>query len=253
MPLTPVLDIRHDTGTDNKQTHDTRDRDVHCLIITGLNQGARLLIALVTRSRIALVRPSGTGAAIAAIRGARLVGIRLIRIGLIRIRLVGVGSNGIRGARAQAQHRGTEFALGSVHSLKRGVLVCGNILGILKGDLELLPSLRSVRILVEALGLLDQSGKTIEVKCRCLVRKNVPKGCFIAGRHIMTCCVQDIQFAGIICVWDRADEIRNDEWAIITARLDYKFHRAYGRKGPVFTVQSVQEVEKPEEPVATFY
>ena len=82
---------------------------------------------------------------------------------------------------------------------------------------------------------------------------DVPKGCFIAGRHIMTCCVQDIQFAGIICVWDRADEIRNDEWAIITARLDYKFHRAYGRKGPVFTVQSVQEVEKPEEPVATFY
>ena len=85
------------------------------------------------------------------------------------------------------------------------------------------------------------------------MRKNVPKGCFIAGRHIMTCCVQDIQFAGIICVWDRADEIRNDEWAVITARLDYKFHRAYGRKGPVFTVQSVQEVEKPEEPVATFY
>ena len=96
-------------------------------------------------------------------------------------------------------------------------------------------------------------GKTIEVKCRCLVRKNVPKGCFIAGRHIMTCCVQDIQFAGVVCVWEHADEIRNDEWAIITARLDYKFHRAYGRKGPVFTVLSVQEVEKPEEPVATFY
>ena len=96
-------------------------------------------------------------------------------------------------------------------------------------------------------------GKTVEVKCRCLVRKNVPKGCFIAGRHIMTCCVQDIQFAGVVCVWDRADEIRNDEWAIITARMDYKFHRAYGRKGPVLTVLSVQEVEKPEEPVATFY
>ena len=162
--MTTVLDIQHNTGTDNKQAHDTRDRDVHCLIITGLNQGARLLIALVARSRIALVRPSGTGAAIAATRGARLVGIRLIRIGLIRIGLVGVGSNGIRGARAQAQHRGTEFALGAVHSLNRGVLVCSNILGILQGDLELLPSLRSVRILVEALGLLDQSGKTIEVK-----------------------------------------------------------------------------------------
>ena len=96
-------------------------------------------------------------------------------------------------------------------------------------------------------------GKTVEVKCRCLVRKNVPKGCFIAGRHIMTCCVQDIQFAGVVCVWEHADEIRNDEWAIITARMDYKFHRAYGRKGPVLTVLFVQEVEKPEEPVATFY
>ena len=42
----------------------------------------------------------------------------------------------------------------------------------------------------------------------------------------------------------RVEPYRNDEWAIITARLDYKFHRAYGRKGPVFTVQSVQEVEK---------
>lgn len=97
------------------------------------------------------------------------------------------------------------------------------------------------------------NGKTVRFKGRCLVRKNVPKGSFIIGRHIMTCCVEDIQFAGIICNWDKADSIRDDEWVILTAKLENKFHRAYGRKGPVLTVLSMEETEKPEEAVATFY
>ena len=97
------------------------------------------------------------------------------------------------------------------------------------------------------------NGKTVRFKGRCLVRKNVPKGSFIIGRHIMTCCVEDIQFAGIICNWDKADTVRDDEWVILTAKLENKFHRAYGRKGPVLTVQSMEETEKPEEAVATFY
>ena len=97
------------------------------------------------------------------------------------------------------------------------------------------------------------NGKTVRFKGRCLVRKNVPKGSFIIGRHIMTCSVEDIQFAGIICNWDKADTVRDDEWVILTATLENKFHRAYGRKGPVLTVQSMEETEKPEEAVATFY
>lgn len=97
------------------------------------------------------------------------------------------------------------------------------------------------------------NGKTVRFKGRCLVRKNVPKNSFIIGRHIMTCCVEDIQFAGLICNWEQASTIRDDEWVIMTAKLENKFHRAYGRKGPVLTVQSVEEVEKPEEAVATFY
>lgn len=96
-------------------------------------------------------------------------------------------------------------------------------------------------------------GKTVRFKARCLQRKNLPKNSFIAGRHIMTCCVEDIEFAGVICNWDQADAVRNDEWAILTAKLENKFHRAYGRRGPVLTVLSLEEVEKPEDAVATFY
>ena len=97
------------------------------------------------------------------------------------------------------------------------------------------------------------NGKTVRFKGRCLVRKNVPKGSFIIGRHIMTCCVEDIQFAGLICNWEKADAIRDDEWVILTAKLENKFHRAYGRKGPVLTALSIEKTEKPEEAVATFY
>ena len=96
-------------------------------------------------------------------------------------------------------------------------------------------------------------GKTVRFKGRCLQRAGIPKGSFVIGRHVMTCCVEDIQFAGIICNWDKAAEVENESWAIVTAKLENRFHRAYGRKGPVLQVESLEPAEKPEEAVATFY
>ena len=95
-------------------------------------------------------------------------------------------------------------------------------------------------------------GKTIEVKCRCLVRKNVPKGCFIAGRHIMTCCVQDIQFVGFPCSYDGYKALEQRAWVRVTAKVGYKFHNIYRGKGPVLTAVSVEPAEKPLEEVVTF-
>ena len=97
------------------------------------------------------------------------------------------------------------------------------------------------------------SGKTVRFKGRCLQRSNLPKHSFIIGRHVMTCCVEDIQFAGLVVNWDDAQTVENDSWAVITAKLDLKYHRAYGSKGPVLTLVSLEPAEKPEEPVATFY
>ncbi len=96
-------------------------------------------------------------------------------------------------------------------------------------------------------------GKTVRFKCRALVRKKMPANAFIVGRHVMTCCVQDIQFAGLVCQWDKADTIKDDSWLVLTARVNFKFHRAYSRKGPVLTYIDATETEPPEQPVATFY
>ena len=95
--------------------------------------------------------------------------------------------------------------------------------------------------------------KTVRFKCRALVRKKMPEHSFIVGRHVMTCCVEDIQFAGLVCQWDKANTVQDDTWIILTARINFKFNRAYSRKGPVLTYIDAEPCEAPEQPVATFY
>ena len=96
-------------------------------------------------------------------------------------------------------------------------------------------------------------GKTVRFKCRALVRKKMPEHSFIVGRHVMTCCVQDIQFAGLVCQWDKADTVKDDSWIVLTAKINFKFHRAYSKKGPVLTYIVSEPCDAPEQPVATFY
>ena len=96
-------------------------------------------------------------------------------------------------------------------------------------------------------------GKTVRFKCRALVRKKLPSGCFVVGRHVMTCCVEDIQFAALVCQWDKADTVQDDTWMILTAKINFKFHRAYSKKGPVLIYISSEPCPAPEQAVATFY
>ena len=96
-------------------------------------------------------------------------------------------------------------------------------------------------------------GKTVRFKCRTLVRSKLPKETFVVGRHVMTCCVEDIQFAGLVCQWERADTVRDDSWMILTARINFKFNRAYGKKGPVLTYLASEPCPAPAQDVATFY
>ena len=96
-------------------------------------------------------------------------------------------------------------------------------------------------------------GKTVRFKCRALVRKKIPAGSFIVGRHVMTCCVQDIQFAALVCQWEQAETVKDDTWMLLTAKVSFKFHRAYGKKGPVLTYIASAPCDAPAQDVATFY
>ena len=54
-------------------------------------------------------------------------------------------------------------------------------------------------------------GKTIHVKGRAFRMNGMPKGCFVFGRHAMTCCVDDIGGIGYLCKAD-GELPKKDAW-----------------------------------------
>lgn len=101
--------------------------------------------------------------------------------------------------------------------------------------------------------LSSYDGKTVAFKGQVVVDGSIPKNCFIIGRPLMTCCVDDIRFAGLICEWDGATQLTNREWVSVTATISVRRHSCYDRIGPVLSALTVEEVQPLEDEVATFY
>lgn len=80
-----------------------------------------------------------------------------------------------------------------------------------------------------------------------------PKGVFAVGRHIMTCCVEDIQYCWIVSEWEKADMMENRQWIRVRGKISVQRHKLYKGKGPVLQVESVVLTDAPEQEVATFY
>lgn len=78
------------------------------------------------------------------------------------------------------------------------------------------------------------------------------KGMMVPGRFAMTCCVEDIQFLGYKCKYDRSDEIPHKSWIDITAEVRCEFAKEYRGKGPVLYPISIKPAEKPEDELVYF-
>lgn len=97
------------------------------------------------------------------------------------------------------------------------------------------------------------AGKTVRFKGIVAVNPKFPKNSFAIGRHVMTCCVQDITYAGLACDWAGASTLQLRDWVTVTARISIGSHKIYGRRGPVLSVLELAHTSPPEEEVATFY
>lgn len=98
------------------------------------------------------------------------------------------------------------------------------------------------------------SGKTVKFKGIVGISKNMKAGCAICGRHVMTCCIDDIEFKGLVCVDVPAPAaLANRDWVVLTARISIEYHELYRKSGPVLHVISVEKSSAPEQEVATFY
>ena len=86
-----------------------------------------------------------------------------------------------------------------------------------------------------------------------MLRDKLPSGSFIFGRRIMTCCVEDITFGGLLCTGYDPKKLEDNQWIELTAKVAIKHNRVYNEKGPVLGAISVQPGTPPEQDVATFY
>ncbi len=96
-------------------------------------------------------------------------------------------------------------------------------------------------------------GKTARFKAMAATDPKFPDNTCVFGRHIMTCCADDIQFCGLVSKIKDVEGIENGNWYIVTAEIDIRFSRLYGKKGPVFNIKSAVEAVAPDDTVATFY
>ena len=69
----------------------------------------------------------------------------------------------------------------------------------------------------------------------------------------MTCCVEDISFAGLLATGFDTKQLHDNQWIELTAKVAVKHSKVYNKKGPVLTVQSIAPGTPPEQEVATFY
>ena len=107
------------------------------------------------------------------------------------------------------------------------------------------------RDLVEETDKYD--GKTVSFKGVIAKSDELPKDTFAIGRHVMTCCADDIAFSGLVCNFERDVTLKTGEWIAVTAKIRVQEHKLYGSKGPVLYATDVALTSEPRQPVATFY
>lgn len=96
-------------------------------------------------------------------------------------------------------------------------------------------------------------GKTVLFKGIIAHNKTLPKNVCLAGRHIMTCCADDIAYGGMLCIVPNGTMFQNRDWMMIKAKVKYEHHPLYEGKGPILYAESFVHAPQPDDPVATFY
>ena len=77
-------------------------------------------------------------------------------------------------------------------------------------------------------------------------------GVFVPGRFAMTCCVEDIQFLGMKCKYEKASEMSHKTWKEFTCEIKNEFAIEYHGKGPVLHLIEAKDAVKPEDELVYF-
>ena len=75
----------------------------------------------------------------------------------------------------------------------------------------------------------------------------------LAGRHVMTCCADDIAYHPLVCIFSQPTTLNTRDWVTLTGKIRVEKHKLYRGQGPVLYVTATEFAVKPAQEVATFY
>ena len=102
-------------------------------------------------------------------------------------------------------------------------------------------------------------GKVIELKGRALCTEEGNEeldNCAI-GRHVMTCCVEDISFQPIFCEYapgciSRLKPDQHGEWFVVRGKMTFQESPIYDDIGPILVVSHIRPAKAADPELATF-
>lgn len=97
------------------------------------------------------------------------------------------------------------------------------------------------------------NGKRVRFKGIAATDPSLPDTHYAIGRHIMTCCADDIAYRGVVAKGMCGLKIKTRDWVTVEGTLAEEHSKLYRGKGPVLNVSKVEYSEKPIQEVATFY
>ena len=99
----------------------------------------------------------------------------------------------------------------------------------------------------------DYDGKTVRFKALVANESTLGTGTMLVGRHVMTCCADDIQYTPVVCKWQKSDSWRSYDWVEVEGRIEIRHHKMYEGKGPVLIAKKVISATPADPALATFY
>ena len=98
----------------------------------------------------------------------------------------------------------------------------------------------------------NYDGKILNIRMRIAMTHQLPGDKFALGRHVMTCCIDDIQFAALVAKYPGNENYKIGEWVKVRCKVRIEMEKEYGKKGPVLYVKELIITSPPKEEVATF-
>ncbi|MBQ1489128.1 MAG: GTPase [Lachnospiraceae bacterium] len=92
-------------------------------------------------------------------------------------------------------------------------------------------------------------GKTVSFLAHVAKPAGFHEGCFVPGRHAMTCCAEDIAFLGFVAKYEKASEIKDGNWYNVTATVKHEYWADYKGVGPVLYIDEITPANAPKEEI----